>query len=83
MWEFYERFTQKASITPEMTTRYARHVLGDAVPEEELAAMREELPPVIGRCQSACSLIPIATGPLSAGRTLSRPPRQYQMRTKR
>jgi hypothetical protein len=31
-----------------MATRYARHVgdvLGDAVPEEELEAMREELPP--------------------------------------
>lgn len=47
-WEFFERFAQKASITPEMATRYARHVgdiLGDAVPEEELAAMHEELPP--------------------------------------
>jgi uncharacterized protein (DUF2267 family) len=48
VWEFYERFAQRAGIAPEMATRYARHVgdvLGDAVPEEELEAMREELPP--------------------------------------
>ncbi len=48
VWEFHERFAQKAGIAPEMATRYARHVgdvLGDAVPEEELEAMREELPP--------------------------------------
>ena len=48
VWEFYERFAQKAGIIPEMATRYARHVgdvLGDAVPEEVLDAMREELPP--------------------------------------
>ena len=48
VWEFYERFAQEAGIAPEMATRYARHVgdvLGDAVPEEELEAMREELLP--------------------------------------
>ncbi len=47
MCEFHERFAQKAGIAPEMATRYARHVgdvLGDAIPEEELEAVREELP---------------------------------------
>ncbi len=47
MWEFQERFARKAGIAPEMATRYARHigdVLSDAIPEEELEAVREELP---------------------------------------
>lgn len=85
VWEFHERFAQKTSIAPEMATRYARHVgdvLGDAVPEEELEAMREELPPSTGSCRSACSPIPIVTGPSSAVRTLPRPPHRSQMRTK-
>jgi uncharacterized protein (DUF2267 family) len=48
VWEFYERFAQKAGIAPTHATRYARHlgsVLGDSVPESELDAAREELPP--------------------------------------
>ena len=48
VWEFHERFAQKGGIAPEMAARYARHVgdvLGDAVPEEELEALREDLPP--------------------------------------
>jgi uncharacterized protein (DUF2267 family) len=48
VWEFYERLAQKAGIAPTHATRYARYVgnvLGDAVPESELDAAREELPP--------------------------------------
>ncbi len=48
VWVFYERFALRAGITPEMATRYARHVgdtLSDAVPEEELEAIRDVLPP--------------------------------------
>lgn len=48
MWEFYERFAQRADIAPEMAVRYAWHVgevLNDAVPEEELDTVREVLPP--------------------------------------
>lgn len=48
VWEFYERLAQKAGIAPTHATRYARHigsVLGAAVPERELDAAREELPP--------------------------------------
>ena len=48
VWEFHERLAQKAGITPEHAARYPRHVgsiLGDAVPEDELDAAREELPP--------------------------------------
>jgi hypothetical protein len=48
VWEFYKRFAQEAGIAPTYATRYARHVgsvLGDAVPERELDAAREELPP--------------------------------------
>jgi hypothetical protein len=48
VWAFYERLSQKAGIAPEHATSYTRHVgsgLGDAVPEDELDAAREELSP--------------------------------------
>ena len=48
VWEFYERFAQKAGLAPEMAAYYARHVgdmLSGAVPQEELDTVREELPP--------------------------------------
>ncbi len=48
VWEFHQRLAQRAGIAPEHAARYARHlgsVLGDAVPEDELEAAREELPP--------------------------------------
>ena len=47
VWEFHERLARKAGIAPTHAARYARHVgsvLGEAVPTEELAAAREELP---------------------------------------
>lgn len=73
VWEFYERFAQRAGIAPEMATHYARHVgdvLGDAVPEEELEAMCEELPPSTGSYRSACSRILTTMDRSSAGPTL-------------
>ncbi len=48
VWEFYERLSQKAGLSLEHSTRYARHVgnvLGVTVPEEDLATVREELNP--------------------------------------
>ena len=48
VWEFYERLSQKASLSLEHSTRYARHVgnvLSVAVPEEDLATLRKELDP--------------------------------------
>ncbi len=48
VWEFYERLAHKAGLAPEHAIRHARHVgsvLGDAVPEDELDAAREDLPP--------------------------------------
>lgn len=48
VWEFYERLSQKAGLSLEHSTRYARHVgnvLSVAVPEEDLATAREELDP--------------------------------------
>lgn len=48
VWEFYERFAQKAGIGPGQATRYARYaggVVGEVMTDEELEAAREELPP--------------------------------------
>ncbi len=76
VWEFHERLAQRAGIAPEHATRYARHVgsvLGDAVPEDELDAAREDLPPSIGNWRSVCSRTPTTTdrsyaSPLSCDR---------------
>ena len=68
--EFYERFAQRAGIAPEEATRYARHIgdaLSGALPQEELGAMREELPPSTGSYQSACSRILTSTDRESTG----------------
>ena len=47
VWEFHERLARKARTAPTHAARYARQVgsvLADAVPREELATAREELP---------------------------------------
>ena len=45
VWEFYERFAQKAGIGPEHATRYAGGVMGEVMTDEELEAARGGLPP--------------------------------------
>jgi uncharacterized protein (DUF2267 family) len=87
VWEFYERFAQKAGLASEMAVYYARHVgdmLSGAVPQEEIDTVREELPLTTGSYRSACSRILIGTDRSSASPILwKRPTHRCRKRASR